>query len=133
MTIKNDCCSGVTALPIGVYRRVLWIVLVINFAMFCVEMSAGVWGSSVALQADALDFLGDSANYVITLVVIGMSLRWRAGAAMVKGLAMTGFGSRGDNFSSTPGHGAGFYHHGLHRAVGLGRQCDFGGVVVSPS
>jgi Co/Zn/Cd efflux system component len=92
MTIKNDCCSGVTALPIGVYRRVLWIVLVINFAMFCVEMSAGVWGSSVALQADALDFLGDSANYVITLVVIGMSLRWRAGAAMVKGLAMTGFG-----------------------------------------
>ena len=108
MTIKNDCCSGVTALPIGVYRRVLWIVLVINFAMFCVEMSAGVWGSSVALQADALDFLGDSANYVITLVVIGM--RWRAGAAMVKGLAMTGFGSRGDNFSSTPGHGAGFCH-----------------------
>ena len=96
MTIKNDCCSGVTALPIGVYRRVLWIVLVINFAMFCVEMSAGVWGSSVALQADALDFLGDSANYVITLVVIGM--RWRAGAAMVKGLAMTGFGSPGRQF-----------------------------------
>ena len=55
-------------------------------------MSAGVWGGSVALQADALDFLGDSATYIITLAALGMSLRWRAGAAMLKGLAMTGFG-----------------------------------------
>jgi Co/Zn/Cd efflux system component len=46
----------------------------------------------VALQADALDSLGDSATYIITLAVLGMSLRWRAGAAMLKGLAMTGFG-----------------------------------------
>ena len=55
-------------------------------------MSAGVWGGSVALQADALDFLGDSATYIITLAALGMSLRWRAGAAMLKGLAVTGFG-----------------------------------------
>ncbi len=82
----------------GAYRRVLWVVLVINFAMFSVEMSAGVWGNSVALQADALDSLGDSATYIITLAVLGMSLRWRAGAAMLKGLAMTGFGSPGRRF-----------------------------------
>jgi Co/Zn/Cd efflux system component len=75
-----------------VYRRVLWAVLVINASMFMIEMTAGVWGKSVALQADALDFLGDSATYAITLIVLGMSLRWRAGAAMLKGLTMGGFG-----------------------------------------
>ena len=75
-----------------VYRRALWAVLAINAAMFVTEMTAGVWGKSVALQADALDFLGDSATYAMTLMVLGMSLRWRAGAAMIKGLAMGGFG-----------------------------------------
>ena len=78
--------------PIGTYRRVLWVVLAINAFMFVTEMTAGVWGKSVALQADALDFLGDSATYAMTLIVLGMSLRWRAGAAMIKGLAMGGFG-----------------------------------------
>ena len=78
--------------PIGTYRRVLWIVLFINAAMFVVEITAGVWGKSVALQADALDFLADTATYAMTLIVIGMGLRWRAGAALLKGLAMTGFG-----------------------------------------
>ena len=67
-------------------------VLVINAAMFVTEMTAGVWGKSVALQADALDFLGDSATYVMTLIVLGMSIRWRAGAAVIKGLSMGGFG-----------------------------------------
>ena len=28
----------------------------------------------------------------MTLMVLGMSIRWRAGAAMIKGLAMGGFG-----------------------------------------
>ncbi|NQU60698.1 MAG: cation transporter [Rhodospirillales bacterium] len=78
--------------PLGAYRRALWAVLVINAAMFVTEMTAGVWGKSVALQADALDFLGDSATYAMTLIVLGMSIRWRAGAAMIKGLSMGGFG-----------------------------------------
>jgi hypothetical protein len=137
MTLKENCCTGVTAPPMGAYRRVLWVVLVINFAMFSVEMSAGVWGNSVALQADALDSLGDSATYIITLAVLGMSLRWRAGAAMLKGLAMTGFGlralgRRGDGLSFGSRYGAGFRRHVVNRVVGLGRQCDFGRVVVSP-
>mgnify|MGYP002811191570 FL=1 len=46
----------------------------------------------MALQAAALDFLGDAATYAITLIVLGMSIRWRAGAAMIKGLTMGGFG-----------------------------------------
>jgi Co/Zn/Cd efflux system component len=44
------------------------------------------------LQADALDFLGDSANYAISLFVVGMALRHRAMAALAKGATMGVFG-----------------------------------------
>ncbi len=91
MTVSDNCCPD-PGPATSAYRRVLWAVLAINAVMFVVEMTAGVWGESVALQADALDFLGDSATYAMTLIVLGMSLRWRAGAAMIKGLAMGGFG-----------------------------------------
>jgi Co/Zn/Cd efflux system component len=60
--------------------------------MFGVEISAGLVAQSVALQADALDFLGDAATYGITLFVLGMSLRWRAAAALLKGVSMGLFG-----------------------------------------
>jgi len=89
----SQCCDHDQEAPVlKVYRRVLWVVLMINAAMFVTEMTAGVWGKSVALQADALDFLGDSATYAMTLIVLSMSIQWRAGAAMIKGLAMGGFG-----------------------------------------
>lgn len=70
------------------YRRVLWIVIAINAAMFVVEMVAGQLAGSQALQADALDFLGDSVTYTITLFVIGMPLMWRARAALFKGISL---------------------------------------------
>lgn len=54
------------------YRRVLWAVLAINAAMFAVEVVAGLAAGSASLQADALDFLGDAANYAISLFVVGM-------------------------------------------------------------
>lgn len=66
------------------YRRVLWAVLAINASMFAVEIGAGLHAGSASLQADALDFLGDAANYGISLFVVGMSLRHRAGAALAK-------------------------------------------------
>src|ERR1700751_6098344 len=74
------------------YRRALWAVLAINLIMFLVEIGAGVAAGSASLQADALDFLGDAANYSISLFVVGMALRYRATAAMVKGLTMGVFG-----------------------------------------
>ncbi|WP_348627249.1 MULTISPECIES: cation transporter [unclassified Mesorhizobium] len=70
------------------YRRVLWAVLGINSAMFAVEIGAGVAAGSASLQADALDFLGDAGNYAISLFVVGMALRYRALAALVKGATM---------------------------------------------
>jgi Co/Zn/Cd efflux system component len=74
------------------YRRVLWAVLAINAAMFLVEIGAGVVAGSASLQADALDFFGDAANYAISLLVVGMVLRYRALAALGKGCTMGLFG-----------------------------------------
>jgi Co/Zn/Cd efflux system component len=74
------------------YRRVLWAVLAINAVMFLVEIGAGVAAGSASLQADALDFLGDSANYAISLFVVGLALRYRATAALLKGATMGAFG-----------------------------------------
>ena len=74
------------------YRRVLWAVLAINAAMFAVEVVAGLAAGSASLQADALDFLGDAGNYAISLFVVGMALRYRALAALLKGATMGVFG-----------------------------------------
>jgi Co/Zn/Cd efflux system component len=67
------------------YRRVLWVVIAINAAMFGIEFAAGSAANSMALKADALDFLGDTLTYGMTLWAIGRSLRTRAGAALIKG------------------------------------------------
>jgi Co/Zn/Cd efflux system component len=71
---------------------VLWSVLLINAAMFAVEIGAGIMSGSASLQADALDFLGDAANYAVSLFVVGMALRYRASAALAKGATMGLFG-----------------------------------------
>jgi Co/Zn/Cd efflux system component len=65
------------------YKARLWAVIALNASMFAVEMGGGVMAGSQALQADALDFLGDTLTYGISLAVIGLSLR-AATAALVK-------------------------------------------------
>ena len=87
------CGDGLTFDGVSsAYKRVLWAVIAINAAMFLVEMAAGQLAGSQALQADALDFLGDTATYTITLLVIGMPLVWRARAALLKGLSLGAMG-----------------------------------------
>ncbi|WP_394154858.1 cation transporter [Loktanella salsilacus] len=87
---SDNCASSAGASPR--FRRVLWIALAINAGMFLAEIVAGMLAGSAALQADALDFFADAANYAISLFVLGMSLRWRAGAAWIKGVSMGLFG-----------------------------------------
>src|SRR5215467_14003394 len=91
-----NCCDHCPTLDPhrgnAAFRRVLWAVLGINAAMFMVEIGAGLLAGSASLQADALDFFGDAANYAISLIVVGMALRYRATAAMIKGLTMGAFG-----------------------------------------
>lgn len=60
--------------------------------MFVVEITAGALSGSRALQADALDFLGDAANYAVSLGVAGMALSWRAKTALLKGITIFTFG-----------------------------------------
>lgn len=89
------CCnhdSPEAALRSTRYRRILWIALVVNLLMFAVEIGAGLKAGSVSLLADSLDFLGDSANYAISLWVLGMSLALRARAAQFKAASMLLFG-----------------------------------------
>lgn len=75
-----------------IFRRILWIALIINAGMFVVEIIASHLSNSVALQADALDFFGDAANYAISLFVLGMAVQVRARAALFKGVTMGLFG-----------------------------------------
>lgn len=94
-----DCCCTPPPLNLdprqgdaAARRRVLWTVLAINAGMFLVEIGAGLAAGSASLQADALDFLGDTANYAISLIVVGMALHYRATAALTKGATMGLFG-----------------------------------------
>lgn len=89
-------CCGNDAKFDGVsaeYRRRLWIVIAINALMFFVEMSAGRLAQSQALQADALDFLGDALTYGLSLAVIGSSIAVRTNAALFKGISLLAVGA----------------------------------------
>src|SRR4051812_28045164 len=90
---EHDHCAGPQNRPDHTaYRRVLWVVLALNAGMFVIEVAAGLAAGSASLQADALEFLGDAANYGISLLVVGMALRYRALAAVAKGATMGAFG-----------------------------------------
>lgn len=86
----SDCSSDQLITPR--YRKILWIALIINLAMFVVEIVSGLNANSVSLLADAIDFFGDAMNYGISLAVLSMSLMWRARAALFKGFTMGAFG-----------------------------------------
>ena len=88
--MSGDCC-GQTLNFEGLskaYRRALLAVIAINGVMFIVEMSAGAFAGSRALQADALDFFADTMTYALSLYVIGKSLRLRATVALMKGVSL---------------------------------------------
>jgi len=92
----KSCCQASGTAPTAHddprWRAILWVALLANAAMFALEMVAGLAADSRALQADALDFLGDAANYAISLGVAGLALTWRARAALVKAATMLAFG-----------------------------------------
>ena len=89
--MSQTCCGPTPSRDIS-YRRVLWIALFANAAMFLVELSAAVFSGSSALAADAADFLGDSANYALSLGAIALGGAWVSRVALLKGLAMSVYG-----------------------------------------
>ncbi|MAL79122.1 MAG: cation transporter [Sneathiella sp.] len=92
LNISISCCSDKLPVFDGMsrrYKRILWSVIAINGLMFLTEMIMGTLAGSQALKADALDFLGDTVTYGLSLAVIGASLRTRATAALLKGLSLS--------------------------------------------
>jgi len=92
----SGCCEGGCApLSAGTsrrFKRALWIALIANAAMFLVEAGASWRAESTALLADAVDFLGDAANYAVSLLALAMGTVWRSRVALAKGWTMAGYG-----------------------------------------
>jgi Co/Zn/Cd efflux system component len=91
--MSAHCCSAPTQPVVDArYRKLLWAALVLNAAMFAIELGASWASSSVSLLADSIDFFGDAANYAISLAVLGLSLATRSKAALFKAASMGTFG-----------------------------------------
>jgi len=77
-------------------RRLLWMVLVINFVFFGVEMLFGIFSNSIGLVADSLDMLADSIVYALALFAVGGTVARKNNIAKFAGyfqilLAVIGF------------------------------------------
>lgn len=89
--MASDCCASDCSTSAAIpprYRRALWIALAANLAMFWIEVVAGWSAHSSALLADAADFLGDAANYGVSLFALTLAAVWRSRTALAKGLTM---------------------------------------------
>ena len=60
--------------------------------MFLVEAGASWSAESTALMADAVDFLGDTANYSVSLMALAAGAIWRSRVALAKGWTMAIYG-----------------------------------------
>ena len=88
----DSCCGGtvdIRALEAR-QRRVLMIVLAINLATFAMMLAAAIYSGSSSLLSGSLDNLGDALTYLLSLAVIGASMRAKARVALVKGLLIFG-------------------------------------------
>lgn len=95
--MADDCCSrkGDTIAELGrkaEQRRVLIIVMIINFVMFAAEFGGGLAARSSALMADSVDMFGDAVVYALSLYALNRGPRWEAGAALAKGCVILVFG-----------------------------------------
>uniref|UniRef100_UPI0018EFFAF6 cation transporter n=1 Tax=Calothrix sp. FACHB-1219 TaxID=2692778 RepID=UPI0018EFFAF6 len=84
----HDTPKAETVVNLPRYRKILWVALIVNAAMFLVEVGAGVQAGSLSLLADAVDFAGDALNYAVSLAVLASALAWRARAAIFKAISM---------------------------------------------
>ena len=77
--MSAHCCDHNTPKPETIvnlprYRKILWVALLVNTAMFLIEIGAGVLAGSLSLLADAVDFAGDALNYAVSLAVLASAL-----------------------------------------------------------
>ncbi len=60
------------------YRKALLVAALLNFVMMFIEVGGALYANSIALMADAIDFLEDSITYVLAIALIGLGHRPRA-------------------------------------------------------
>lgn len=65
--------------------HLLWLLLAINAAMFCIELATGLWAQSTGLVADSLDMFADAAVYGIALGAVGRAAEKKRKAAHLAG------------------------------------------------
>jgi Co/Zn/Cd efflux system component len=65
--------------------KTLWIVLLINFSFFLIEMGAGLVSKSMGLVADSLDMLADSLVYGLALLAVGGTVGLKKKVAGIAG------------------------------------------------
>lgn len=90
-----DCCCTPTSTNAVLdprQRRILWLVLALNLAMFVAEFAGGLWAGSSALLGDSVDMLLDAIVYGVSLAALGRSARMRAGAGLLNGILQLGLG-----------------------------------------
>jgi Co/Zn/Cd efflux system component len=89
----SDCC-GDKNLDVNhdAQRKTLKIVLVLNAVMFFMVFYAGWYAKSSALLSESLDYLGDSLTYILSFIVINMSIKMKSRVAIFKGLLILSAG-----------------------------------------
>lgn len=90
--MADSCCGGTIDIRAmeARQRRVLMIVLAINVITFVMLLGAAIYSGSSSLLSGSLDNLGDALTYLLSLAVIGASMRAKAKVALIKGLLILG-------------------------------------------
>ena len=76
-------------------RKLLLIVLLINFALFALELATGLLANSMGLVADSLDMFADAIVYGLSLYAVGKVVAQKKQVAKLSGyfqLSLAGFG-----------------------------------------
>lgn len=79
-----------------IQKKTLWLVLIINFFFFGLEVIVGFIANSMGLIADSLDMLADSIVYGLSLFAVGTTVKRKKTIAAIAGyfqffLAFSGF------------------------------------------
>jgi Co/Zn/Cd efflux system component len=83
--VTNDDDAG--RRPLG-YRKALGVAAALNAVMFFIEAGGALYANSIALMADAIDFIEDAVTYVIAAALIGLGARPRAAFGAITSFLM---------------------------------------------
>ncbi len=69
-------------------KKILYLALFLNLAMFIIGLIAGLLGQSTGLLADALDMLADASAYAIAILAIKRDITFKKNAARLSGILL---------------------------------------------